>query len=83
MRALHLTNLKCTHTHISENTQTLNTHLEQWATIYAAAPGKQLGVPCLAQGHLSRSIEGGESAVHSSTIIAGLRLELATFGLQV
>ncbi len=34
--------------------------------IYAAAPGEQLGVQCLAQGHLSRGIEGGESSVHST-----------------
>ncbi len=40
----------------------MNTHPEQWAAIYAAAPGEQLGVRCLAQGHLSRGIEGGESA---------------------
>ncbi len=44
---------------------TVNTHPEQWAAIYAAVPGEQLGVWCLAQGHLSRGIEGGESAVHS------------------
>ncbi len=44
----------------------MNTHPEQWAAIYAAAPGEQLGVRCLAQGHLSRGIEGGESAVHAS-----------------
>ncbi len=37
----------------------MNTHPEQWAAIYAAAPGEQLGVQCLAQGHLSRGIEGG------------------------
>ena len=53
------------HTHSSEHTHTVNTHPEQWAAIYAAAPGEQLGVRCLAQGHLSRGIEGGESAVHS------------------
>ncbi len=54
--------LQLTHpnTHSSEHT-----HPEQWAVIYAAAPGEQLGVQCLAQGHLSRGIEGGESAVHS------------------
>ncbi len=57
--ALHLSHPKCTHTHI------VNTHPEQWAAIYAAVPGEQLGVRCLAQGHLSRGIEGGESAVHS------------------
>ncbi len=48
--------------------------------------GEQLGVRCLAQGHLSRGIEAGESAVHSlppTTIPAGPRLELATFGLRV
>ncbi len=47
------------------HTHTVNTHPEQWAAIYAAVPGEQLGVRCLAQGHLSRGIEGGESAVHS------------------
>ncbi len=49
--ALHLTHPKCTHTAV--NTHTPWTHPEQW------------GVRCLAQGHLSRGIEGGESAVHS------------------
>ncbi len=56
--ALHLTHPKCTHTAV-------NTHPEQWAAIFAAALGEQLGVRCLAQGQLSRGIEGGESAVHS------------------
>ncbi len=67
------------HTHSSEHTHTVNTHTEQWA----AAPGEQLGVWCLAKGHLSRGVEGGESAVHSllpSTITAGPRLEPMTFG---
>ncbi len=81
------------HTHSSEHTHTVNTHTpwththpEQWAAIYAAAPGEQLGVRCLAQGHLSRGIEGGESAVHSlppPTIPAGPRFEPAAFGLRV
>ncbi len=57
------------HTHSSEHTHThthtVNTQPEQWAAIYPAAPGKQLGVLCLAQGHLSPGIEGGESAGHS------------------
>ncbi len=44
--------------------QSAHTHPEQWAAIYAAVPREQLGVRCLAQGHLSRGIEGGESAVH-------------------
>ncbi len=77
-------NPKCTHTAV--NTHTVNTHSEQWAAIYAAAPGEQSGVRCLAQGHLSRGTEGGESAGHSlptPTITAGPRLELATFGLRV
>ncbi len=30
----------------------VNTHLEQWAAIYAAVPKEQLGIWCLAQGHL-------------------------------
>ncbi len=51
------------------------THTEQWAAIYAAVPGEQLGVRCLAQEHLSRGIEGGERAlyIHSPppTIPAG------------
>ncbi len=41
--------------------QWTHTHREHtlWAAIYAAAPGEQLGVWCLAQGHLSHGIEGG------------------------
>ncbi len=54
---------KCTHTQQRVvNTHTVNTHPEQWAVI-ASVPGEQLGVRCLAQGHLSHGIEGGESAV--------------------
>ncbi len=59
---------KCTHTAVSseqthKHTHTVNTHPEQWAAIYAVAPGEKLGVRCLAQGsHLSHGIEGGESA---------------------
>ncbi len=74
------------HTHSSEHTHTVNTHPEQWAAIYAAAPGEQLGLRCLAQGQPGRGIEGGESAVHSlasPTIPAGPRLELVTFRLRV
>ncbi len=52
----------------------MNIHLEQWAA-NAVAPGEQLGVWCLAQGsHLSRGIEGEESAGYSlppPTIPAG------------
>ncbi len=43
--ALQLTHPKCTHTAV--NTHTVNTHPEQWAAIYAAAPGEQLWVRCL------------------------------------
>ncbi len=69
------------HIHSSEHT-----HPEQWAAIYAAAPGEQLGVWFLAQRILSHGIEEEESAAHSlppPTIPAGPRLELATFRLQV
>ncbi len=54
---------KCTHTAVSSeetHTHTVNTHSEQWASIFAAAPGEEFGVLCLAQGpHLSCGIEGG------------------------
>ncbi len=62
--ALHLTHPKCAHTQQWTHTHTVNTHPEQWAAI-AAAPREQLGVRCLAQEHLSRGIEGGESAGYS------------------
>ncbi len=68
------------------HTHTMNTHLEQSAAIYAAVSGEKLWVQCLAQGHLSRGIESGESAGHSlppPSIPAGLRLELATFRFRV
>ncbi len=62
----------------------VNIHLEQWAA-NAAAPGEQLGDRCLAQGsHLSRGIEGGESAGYSlppPTIPAGP--EIRTHDLRV
>ncbi len=51
---------------MNKHTRCENTHPEQWAAI-APAPGEQLGVRCLAQGHLSHGIEGGESAVHSQS----------------
>ncbi len=56
----HTRNSCSTFTHPREHT-----HPELWAATYAAAPGEQLGVRCLAQVYLSRGIEGGESAVHS------------------
>ncbi len=39
------------HTHSSEHTA-VNTHPQQRAAVYAAAPGEQLRVRCLARGHL-------------------------------
>ncbi len=50
-------------------------HTQQWThTLWTRTrssgqplPGEQLGVQCLAQGHLSHGIEGGESAVHSQS----------------
>ncbi len=49
------------HTHRNEHTHThthtVNTHLEQWAAISSAAPGEQLEVRCLAQGHLSHVLK--------------------------
>ncbi len=74
--ALHLTHPKCTRTAVNTHTHTHREHTPE-----------QLGDR--AQGHLSRGIEGGESAVHAlpppppPTIPADPRLELATFGLQV
>ncbi len=47
-----------THTHREHAPGAVDSHI-------AAAPGEQLGVRCLAQGHLSHGIEGGESTVHS------------------
>ncbi len=70
---------KCTHTAVSSEQTHTHTHPEQWAAI-APAPGEQLGVRCLAQGHLSHGIEGGESAVHSQSppsIPAGARIKPA------
>ncbi len=89
IRALHLTHPKCTHTAVNTHTHTY-TYREHTpgavgSYLCCGAQGA-VGGSCLAQGHLSRGIEGGESAVHSlppPTIPAGPRLELATFRLQV
>ncbi len=48
--ALNVTHPKSTHTAVNTHTHTMNTHPEQWAAIYAGAPGEQLGVRCFAQG---------------------------------
>ncbi len=55
--ALHLTHPSA-HTHCEYTPGAVGSHI-------AAAPREQLGVQCLAQGHLSRGIEGGESAGYS------------------
>ncbi len=67
------------HTHTTVNI--VNTHLEQWAAIYAAAPGEQFWVRGLAQGHLSHGIECGERVL--PTIPAGPRLKHTPFHLRV
>ncbi len=72
---------KCTH--IAVNTHTVNSHPEQWAAIYAAAHGEQLGVRCLAQGHLVVVLKVERVLyIHSPhpppmTIPAGTRFKLA------
>ncbi len=75
---------KCTHTHTAVSSEHTHTHThtythtppEQWAA-NTVAPREQLGVRCLAQGHLSCGIE----ALPPPTVPAGL--EPATFGLQI
>ncbi len=71
-------------TAVNTHTHTVNTHPEQWAVIYAAAPGEQLGVRCLAQGHLSRGIEGGESCIFTPlpTIPAGPETRTANLSIM-
>ncbi len=60
---------KCTHTHREHTPGAVSSHI-------AVASGKQLGVRCLAQGsHLSRGIEGGESAGYSLQNQNGLIVE--------
>ncbi len=79
-----------THTAVNTHTHTHREHTYGRSSgqpfFYVAAPGEQLGVWCLAQGHLSHGNEGEESAVHSlppPTIPAGPRLKLTTFRLRV
>ncbi len=64
------------HTHSSEHINTVNTHLEQWAAIYAcgAVVGSAQVVGVVR--HFSRGIEGGGNAVHS---LPDRDSELATF----
>ncbi len=63
IRALHLPiqgahTQQWTHTHREHTPWAVGSHL-------CCSAGEHLGVRCLAQGHLSRGIESGESAVHS------------------
>ncbi len=53
----HTQNL-CSAFNPSKCTHTVNTHPEQWAAIYAAAPGEQLGVRCLVKGLTSVVVLG-------------------------
>ncbi len=64
----------------------MNTHPEQWAAIYAAAPGEQLGFGALLKGTsvVVLKVER-ELYIHSPhrQFLPDLRLELATFRLRV
>ncbi len=64
--ALHLTQVPHTQQWVvNKHHHTMNTHPEQWAAIYAAAPGEQLGVRCPCSRAPQSWYWGGESAVHS------------------
>ncbi len=83
--ALHLTHPSAT-TNTHTHTHTPRTHTRSSGhAFYTAAPGEQLGVRCLAQGHLSRGIEERALYIHSPHLqfLPNLRLEPMTFGLQV
>ncbi len=73
------------HTYSSEHTHTVNTHKEQWAAIYAAAPGEQFGA--LLKGLTSVVVLKVERAlyIHSPHLqfLPDLRLELTTVRLRV
>ncbi len=82
--ALHLSHPSA-HTHSREHTHTHREHPEQWAAIHAVTPEDKLGVRCLAQGHLSHGIEGGESSwgfsvLLKSTSVVILKVEGAVGG---
>ncbi len=81
IRALHLP-IQSAHTRSSEHTpRAVGSHL---CCGSRGAVGDSC--PYLAQGHISRGIEGRESAVYSPpppTIPAGPRLDLANFGLRI
>ncbi len=84
--ALHLSHpvhtQQWTHTH----THTTHTHPEQWAAIYAAEPGEQLGVQALLKGTSVEVLRVERVLyIHSPYLqfLPDLRLEPATFGLWV
>ncbi len=86
--ALHLTHPSAhTQQRVVNNTHTVNTHPEQWAAIYAAAPGEQLGFGALLKGLTSVMVLKVERALIINSphlqFLPDLRLEPATFGLQV
>ncbi len=56
------------HTHSSEHTHT-HTHTHSEHPERAAAPWEQLRVQCLAQGHLNRGIDGGESKENYTVLL--------------
>ncbi len=69
------------HIHSSEHTHTVNTHPEQWAAIYAAAPGSSWGFGALLKG-TSVVVLKVERALFTPPHLHScrdLRLELATF----
>ncbi len=76
---------KCTHTAV--HTHTPCTHIRsRGQPFYAEASGEQLGVRCLAHGHLVMVLKVERALyIHSppTTIPAGPRLELAIFWLWV
>ncbi len=77
------------HTHTQQWTRThsVNTHPEQWAAIYAAAPGEQLGFGALLKNTSVMVLRVKRALyIHSPPhlqFLPDLRLELTTFGLRV
>ncbi len=72
------------HTHSSEHTHTVNTHPEQWAAIYTAAPGEKLGALLKGASVVVLKVER-VLYIHSPQLqfLPDLRLEPTTFGLRV
>ncbi len=71
---------KCTHTAVSSE------HIHGAVGSHCPSAQGAIGVRCLAQGHFSHGIEGGEVLfIHSPHLqsLPDIRVEPATFGLQV